>query len=553
MQNFLAKASVKKRLYLGFGVLQALLIILTILGIQKVNFIDHTLTEITDVNSVKQRFAINYRGSVHDRAIAVRDLVLAQSPAQLESFVTEIRELEGFYADSERRMTQMLNEGVVFSSEERQILKRIDDIQQRGLPLINQLIASTRAGQLESSRIEVLETARPLFIDWLAAINAFIDYQEQANKQATPLARDEAAGFQELMLVLTAIAIIIGLIVSKVIENSLICSLGGEPYQAAESLSAIAEGNLAVEVDTRHPNSMLGSLASMKEHLSKIVADIVHASEQVSEQSLSVAAGSSQVFDAAQQQASLTQNTSQRLEAMREGLSKVSEIAVRTEQNSTQTTDFAKQGKSAIDESAKEMEQIAQTVNETVEQVKKLEKTTGEIGGIVNVISGISEQTNLLALNAAIEAARAGESGRGFAVVADEVRQLAQRTGEATGKIEAMITEVQNETLASVAAMEKTQPLVENGRALTLQADELLMNIEQQAESSLVNVREVTKAAQDQVSSIAKISEDMEEINRMSEESIASLQKNHQSTESLSRLSENLKGNVGYFTLAEQH
>lgn len=78
------------------------------------------------------------------------------------------------------------------------------------------------------------------------------------------------------------------------------------------------------------------------------------------------------------------------------------------------------------------MEKIALTVNSTVEQVKLLEAKTKDIGGILNVISGISEQTNLLALNAAIEAARAGESGRGFAVVADEVRQLAKRTGEAT-------------------------------------------------------------------------------------------------------------------------
>lgn len=553
MLKYLAKASIKKRLTMGFGVLLVLMIVLTVLGIQKVNFIDHTLTDITDVNSVKQRFAINYRGSVHDRAIAARDLVLTNNNVQLERFVEEIRELERFYADSEKRMSQMLNDGTAFSDREKQILNNIEGIQSRALPVINQLINLTRAGEGEQARVLVLEDARSLFIEWLGAINQFIDYQEEANKAATPLAREVANGFQNLMLLLTTGAIMVGLVVSKLIEKSLISSLGGEPYQAAESLSHIAQGNLAIKVETPHPKSMLGSLATMKDHLSKIVAEIVQASDQVSQQSLSVATGSSQVFDAAQQQAQLTHEATRRLQEMREEVNRVSEISVQTEQNSQETTKFAKQGKETINQSAREMEQIAQTVNETVEQVKKLESTTAEIGGIVNVITGISEQTNLLALNAAIEAARAGESGRGFAVVADEVRQLAQRTGEATNKIEAMINEVQAETMASVAAMSKTQPMVESGRAHTLKADELLVSIETQAEGSLANVRKVAEAAQEQVEAIIKISEDMDEINRMSQDSIDSLQKNQESTKSLSQLSDNLKGNVGYFNLATEH
>ena len=70
---------------------------------------------------------------------------------------------------------------------------------------------------------------------------------------------------------------------------------------------------------------------------------------------------------------------------------------------------------------AKEMERISETVNETVEQVRRLEERTKQIGGIANVISGISEQTNLLALNAAIEAADA-EGWRPAAPAVDDAQ-----------------------------------------------------------------------------------------------------------------------------------
>ncbi|WP_375454291.1 methyl-accepting chemotaxis protein [uncultured Methylobacterium sp.] len=82
---------------------------------------------------------------------------------------------------------------------------------------------------------------------------------------------------------------------------------------------------------------------------------------------------------------------------------------------------------------------------ETGETVARLARASQEIGGVTEMIQGITGQINLLALNATIEAARAGAAGRGFAVVASEVKALATQTAKATGEVAVRLEAIQEE------------------------------------------------------------------------------------------------------------
>lgn len=87
--------------------------------------------------------------------------------------------------------------------------------------------------------------------------------------------------------------------------------------------------------------------------------------------------------------------------------------------------------------------EVVGRVESTNTKGEMLNRSSSEIGSIVQLIDAIAEQTNLLALNATIEAARAGDSGKGFAVVAGEVKELARETSKATSAITQKVSAIQ--------------------------------------------------------------------------------------------------------------
>jgi methyl-accepting chemotaxis protein len=115
----------------------------------------------------------------------------------------------------------------------------------------------------------------------------------------------------------------------------------------------------------------------------------------------------------------------------------------------------SKTGRETVLSTAKGMNEVRGTMQETGKRIKRLGERSQEIGGIVKLIDDIAERTSVLALNANMQAAVAGEAGRGFRVVADEVQRLAERSKEATDQIGKLVAAVQSETNDTIATMER--------------------------------------------------------------------------------------------------
>ena len=500
------RLTVAKRLALGFGLILSLMIVITLIGNNRVGFIDRTLTSVGDGAAVKQRYAINFRGSVHDRAIAIRDAVLVENDQDLRTHLQDIERLKDFYRDSAGPMDQMFRENGA-TDREKQLLGAIKDIQRRALALTDELLTLRQAGEIEASRDFLLEDVSGAYSEWLKRVNAFIDYQEDVIAADVDAVRATASGFNVLILSVTGVAVLLSVLVAWVIIRGIKRVLGGEPEDVADAIRRLADGELDQDIHTEYPNSVMGALEGTIDRLATIIREVRAAAEELTNSSSELESTSENNSQQIRLQASEAEQMATAVNQMAATVNEVAGFAANAA-NATQKADQeVESGNRVVLSTTQSIGQLADKREEAAQTVQRVSADSANIEKIIEVINGIAEQTNLLALNAAIEAARAGTHGRGFAVVADEVRSLASRTQDSTREIQDMIGTLQTGANEAAEVMESSRELARSTVEKT-----------SEAESALARIREEVGSINDMNAQIASASEEQssvaEEVNR---------------------------------------
>ena len=235
-----------------------------------------------------------------------------------------------------------------------------------------------------------------------------------------------------------------------------------------------------------------------------------------------------------------------------EAMTNISVKAVDSAEVARKSVGIAHSGGETVRQTITGMETIREQIQETSKRIKRLGESSQEIGDIVNLITEISDQTNILALNAAIQASMAGEAGRGFAVVADEVQRLAERTGDATKQIEALVKAIQADTNEATVSMEQSTANVVKGARLTEKAGSALDRIEQVSMNLAQRILEISDSTKSQASASVKVADAMGVIKEITQKTSEGSGQVYNSIGDLSGMVEAMHKSVAGFKLPEQ-
>lgn len=177
------------------------------------------------------------------------------------------------------------------------------------------------------------------------------------------------------------------------------------------------------------------------------------------------------------------------------------------------------QGNEAVNITAQQISLVVDNQQHVLARVTELDQLSGQIGKIIEIITGIAAQTNLLALNAAIEAARAGEAGRGFSVVAEEIRGLAEESAQATDEINTLIKEIQNKVDDTTRIIAQSDQGVKASNEAVNEVENTFIEIEDVVEKLIALIKEIAGNSQDMKLSSSEVTKAIEEITEISSQS----------------------------------
>lgn len=512
MFSFLGK-DIFLKISLGFLVTPMIMIFLVVIGIREVNQIKSSLQTINKVTSVKQRYAINFRGSVHDRAIALRDVVLFKDKKNVDLALKDITDLDEFYQISAKKMatifeTQKVNE------EEKQLLAKIMTSEKVTMPLILKTIQAKNNSQFERAHTILTKQAKQEFTLWLKRINDFINYQEARNKIDAATATSVANNFEYLMVVLTGISLIIAALLGFFITRS-----------AAKPLM-------------------------------QVTCKLDRSSNKITNISDSISASNNSLSSGSQQQSVAINNINSAVEQMNITVSDNMTNSDYTAEVSNEGKESADAGKTivlnmieSISEINESNNQVMNQVNEGNDEIRKIVDVIKEISLKTNVINEIVFQTKLLSFNASVEAARAGEHGKGFSVVAKEIGNLAKLSGNAVKETSEMLDNSINKVDAIVStSTTKVEVLVEEAKSKVSIANEVSQKCSDVLEQIVSKVSlattaslNISNASKEQKDGFNEIADSIQGMNQIVQQNTESFVENSKTIQSLNHQSDELR------------
>ncbi|MFN9471750.1 MCP four helix bundle domain-containing protein, partial [Acidovorax sp.] len=309
---------ISHRLMAGFGLVILALLGMSIYSVIIARGIDSALTANATQNAAIQRVAINFRGSAHDRSIAVRDVVLAPSEEARKKEIESIARLADFYAKSAAQLDAVLKAASLVPPEVEPMVQALKDIEARTVATTVKVVALMQSGDRAGAEALLWTEAKPQYEQWLAAANKLIDYEEARIIKNSNTANQDASQFTGVMLSITFLAVLISVAVTVTVSRSIGRELGAEPSEVRSVVQAIEQGNLTVPVQVRpgDTSSVMVAVRDMQQRFHELVSAVRDNIQELRVTSDNIGSGNRNLGNRTEQAASSLEETAASMEEL---------------------------------------------------------------------------------------------------------------------------------------------------------------------------------------------------------------------------------------------
>ncbi|MYM81495.1 HAMP domain-containing protein [Duganella sp. FT50W] len=519
MKTSTAQFGIATRLYAGFGLIVAILLVL--LTVAYTNFSKLNQANDWNVHTYEVLGASqNVLESLINMETGERGYALTGASASLEpydngkvAFKENLAKARSLTANNEKQQAR---------------LKKIEELQQQWLAAAAEpAIALRKAANEDSAKMQAVVAfeqsakGKATMDQMRVLISELVDAERvllvERGKNAAVLRSATSATLVGGGMLALSLSILLAVLLARMVLTPLRAIL-----HATEDLRS-GDGDLTyrLPVLSAEFGQVATSLNGFIQRLHDIITDVRRGTVTIASASEEIATGNLDLSSRTEQQASSLEETASSME----------ELTSTVKQNA----DNARQATGLAGSAADVALRGSSVVSNVVSTMTEINSSAKQIADIIGVIDGIAFQTNILALNAAVEAARAGEQGRGFAVVASEVRSLAHRSATAAKEIKTLIDD-------SVGKVETGTRLVADAGSTM---DEIVASVRRVTDI----MSEITAASTEQEAGIMQINQAIAEMDGATQQNAALVEQAAAASESMQDQARHLEQVVGVFKL----
>ncbi|WP_126942001.1 methyl-accepting chemotaxis protein [Xanthomonas sp. BRIP62418] len=237
--NFTRRLRIGARLATGFGLLLALITLISIVALQGNRTQNKELNKVVDVSLAKMVALTTLLDINNDMIVARREMTLLRDPEKFGDYQARIKGLVERYELTWKDYNEKFPAPDAAARARR---TRIEEMRAIAMPINRQIGERLAAGDYDSAVAITLEKARPAMRAWNQAIAESVAEQKKAIAASAAQANDANQSSNTMIWVFGTLSLLLGGLTAWIITQSLTKPLS----QALASVNAVARGDLSV-------------------------------------------------------------------------------------------------------------------------------------------------------------------------------------------------------------------------------------------------------------------------------------------------------------------